>query len=214
MSQPITIEDMYKLFEKTNEQLERSRQEFDRRTAETDRSLAESRAEFDRRMAESKAETDRGIAELRKAVANANRAVDNLTTRWGCFVEELVEPAAVRLFQARGIDVIETYPRAKTKRQGVAMEIDILVVNDTSLVLIECKSRLSRDDVDEFLEKLAKFKDSFPHYKNYRAYGAVAGIEIDQGVDRYAYQRGLFVIEPAGDSVEITNDESFQPRTW
>jgi len=34
MSQPITIEDIYKLFEKTNEKFEQSRQEYDRLAAE------------------------------------------------------------------------------------------------------------------------------------------------------------------------------------
>jgi RecB family endonuclease NucS len=94
------------------------------------------------------------------------------------------------------------------------MEIDILAVDDTELVLVECKSRLSKDDVDEFLEKLTRFKTAFPHYKNHQAYGAVAGIEINEGIDRYAYKKGLFVIKPSGDTVTIINDSDFQPMTW
>jgi hypothetical protein len=42
----------------------------------------------------------------------------------------------------------------------------------------------------------------------------VAGIEINEGVDRYAYQRGLFVIRPSGDTVEIVNDKKFKAMTW
>ncbi|MDJ0545608.1 MAG: DUF3782 domain-containing protein, partial [Microcystis sp. M53601_WE4] len=221
MSQPITIEDIYKLFEKTNEKFEQSRQEYDRRAAEAkaeakaeadrradeyDRRAAEAKAEADRRAAEAKdeadrwaaeadrraAEADRRLAKLEKTVANTSRAVDSLTTRWGRFVEELVEPAVISLFRGKGIDVKETYSRARVKRQGIAMEIDILAVDETEVVLVECKSRLSKDDVNEFLEKLSRFKEAFPHYKNYQAYGAVAGIEIDEGIDRYAYKQGLF----------------------
>ncbi len=217
MSQPITIEDIYKLFEKTNEKFEQSRQEYDRRAAEAkaeaDRRDAEADrrdAEADRRAAEAKdeadrraAEADRRLAKLEKTVANTSRAVDSLTTRWGRFVEELVEPAVISLFRGKGIDVKETYSRARVKRQGIAMEIDILAVDETEVVLVECKSRLSKDDVNEFLEKLSRFKEAFPHYKNYQAYGAVAGIEIDEGIDRYAYKQGLFVIKP-----------SFEPKLW
>jgi RecB family endonuclease NucS len=94
------------------------------------------------------------------------------------------------------------------------MEIDILAVDDTELVLVECKSRLSKDDVDEFVEKLTRFKDAFPHYGNFKAYGAVAGIEINEGIDRYAYRQGLFVIKPSGDGVAIANDNDFKPVTW
>ncbi|ACK66855.1 conserved hypothetical protein [Rippkaea orientalis PCC 8801] len=211
MSEPITLEDIYKLFEKTNqqlnEQLQQSRQEFDRR-------MAEMKAESDRRQAEAKAEADRSMAELQKTVARTSKAVDSLTTRWGRFVEELVEPAIIKLFRERGIDVKETFSRGRVTRQGVAMEIDIVAVDDTELVAVECKSRLSKDDVDEFLEKLQLFKQAFPHFQSFEVYGAVAGIEIDEGIDRYAYKKGLFVIKPSGDTVEIINDSQFRGRKW
>ena len=185
MSTPVTIDDIYKLFQA-------SKEEYDRRAAEADRRMIK----------------------LEKTVDRTSKAVEALTTRWGRFVEELVEPAVLRLFQEKGIDVKEVHPRARTKRQGFAMEIDILAVDDTELVLVECKSRLSKDDVDEFVEKLTRFKDSFPHYGNYKAYGAVAGIEINEGIDRYAYRQGLFVIKPSGDGVAIANDDDFKPVTW
>ncbi|MFM7886728.1 MAG: DUF3782 domain-containing protein, partial [Pseudanabaena sp.] len=174
MSNPVTIDDIYKLFQA-------SQQEQDRRAAEADRGAAEA----DRRAAE----IDRSLVRLEKTVERTTKAVEALTTRWGRFVEELVEPAVLRLFQDKGIGVKEVHPRARTKRQGFAMEIDILAVDDTELVLVECKSRLSKDDVDEFIEKLTRFKDSFPHYRNYKTYGAVAGIEINEGIDRYAYRQ-------------------------
>ena len=196
MSTPVTIEDIYQLFQKSQE--------------ENDRLLAESKAEAERREALAAV----SLAKLERTVERTSKAVDALTTRWGRFVEELVEPAVLRLFQEKGIDVKEVYPRARTKRQGAAMEIDILAIDDTELVLVECKSRLSKDDVDEFLEKLSRFKISFPHYKDYQAYGAVAGIEINEGIDRYAYQKGLFVIKPSGEVVAIANDDNFKPVTW
>ena len=196
MSTPVTIEDIYKLFQKSQE-------EYDRRTAEAKVEAVRIAAEAEIR-----------LARLEKTVDRTSKSVDALTSRWGRFVEELVEPAVLRLFQEKGIDVKEVYPRARTKRQGTAMEIDILAVDDTELVLVECKSRLSKDDVDDFIEKLARFKESFPHYQNYQAYGAVAGIEINEGIDRYAYQKGLFVIKPSGEGVAIANDDNFKPVTW
>ncbi len=207
MSNPTTIDDIYKLFQASQEQ-------YDRRMAESRAEADRRAAELDHIMAKSKAEADRSMAELQKTVDRTTKAVEALTTRWGRFVEELVEPAVLRLFQEKGIDVKEVHPRVRTKRQGFAMEIDILAVDDTELVLVECKSRLSKDDVDEFVEKLARFKNAFPHYGSYKAYGAVAGIEINEGIDRYAYRQGLFVIKPSGDGVAIANDENFKPASW
>ncbi|MDB9403088.1 DUF3782 domain-containing protein [Microcystis aeruginosa CS-1036] len=239
MSEPVTLEDIYQLFRASAEEFDRRLRESDLRRAEMERIFAEAKLENERRAAEAKlenerraaelerqaaeaklesdrraAEADRSMAELKRTVERTSKAVDSLTTRWGRFVEELVEPAVLRLFQEKGIDIKEVYPRARVKRQGIAMEIDILGVDDTDLVVVECKSRLSQDDVDEFIEKLTRFKIAFPHYKNYRAYGAVAGIEINEGIDRYAYKKGLFVIKPSGDTVAIINDADFQPNTW
>ncbi len=239
MSEPVTLEDIYQLFRASAEEFDRRLRESDLRRAEMERIFAEAKLENERQAAEAKlenerraaelerqaaeakleserraAEADRSMAELKRTVERTSKAVDSLTTRWGRFVEELVEPAVLRLFQEKGIDIKEVYPRARVKRQGIAMEIDILGVDDTELVLVELLPRFSQDDVDEFIEKLTRFKIAFPHYKNYRAYGAVAGIEINKGVDRYAYKKGLFVIKPSGDTVAIINDADFQPNTW
>jgi hypothetical protein len=214
MSNPITLEDIYQIFQRAQEETERRAAEFDRRLAESkaeaDRRAAESKAEADRRAAEA----DRRTAELEKLVASTNAAVNNLSSRWGLFVENLVEPAAVQLFQERGIDVKETHKRMKVHRGEIAMEIDIFVVDDTEAVAIEVKSHLTKAYVDEFLDDLSKLKQAFPAYKNYQIYGAVAGIEIDEGVDRYAYKKGLFVIRQSGETVEIVNDHKFKPSPW
>ena len=164
MSKPVTIEDIYELFRASQAEADRkfaeSKAEAERRSAEIDRLFAESKAEDERRKAEADRtmeELKRGIAKLEKTVERTSKAVDSLTTRWGRFVEELVEPAVIKLFQAKGIDVKEVYPRARSKRYATPMEIDILAVDETELVIVECKSRLSKDDVDEFLEKLPQF---------------------------------------------------------
>jgi hypothetical protein len=206
MSEGITIEDIYKLFERSQAELAASRAEYDRRAAEADRRAAEADARI--------AKLEQAVAEATKVAKEANKAVSALTTRWGRFVEELVEPAVIDLFQQRGIDVKEIHPRMRTRKQGFAMEIDIFAVDDDVAVLVECKSRLSQDDVDEFMEKLKRFKLSFPHYSAYRVFGAVAGIEINEGIDRYAEKNGLFVIRPSGDSVTIVNAPDFVPSAW
>ena len=219
MSESITIADIYKLFEQTNAALVSStaalEQSIERSRTEFTRSLAESRAEFDRSFAQSRAEADRRMASLEKTVERTSKAVDGLTTRWGRFVEELVRPAVVRMFRDRDILITRTMERVRSPlSSGSPMEIDILGVNGMKVVAVECKSRLSKDDVDEMGDRLTKFKKAFPEYAQYTLYGAVAGIEINEGVDIYAYRKGLFVIRTSGESVEIANDDKFEPLAW
>jgi len=68
--------------------------------------------------------------------------------------------------------------------------------------------------VKRFLQTLERFKKPFPKHKNDKLYGAVAEIKIDERVNEYAIQEGLFLIQPAGDSVVIANSKDFKARTW
>lgn len=80
--------------------------------------------------------------------------------------------------------------------------------------VIEVKSTLSVDDVNEHLQSLSEFKFFFPEYADRKVVGAVAGIVIDKGAGGCAYQSGLFVVGHSGETVKILNDEKFVPRTW
>jgi chemotaxis protein histidine kinase CheA len=198
-----------------------SKAEADRRAAEADRRAAESKAEADRRAAESKAEADRRSAETEKRLASLDamsaqltQMLNGITTRWGRFVENLVAPNIVRIFQARGIAVQEIHPRMRAARGSLNLEVDIFAVNGAVAVVVEVKSRLTQKNINRFIKNLGQFKQAFPAYKDYQIYGAVAAIEIDQGADRYAYKQGLFVIKQSGNTVEIDNDEDFQPTVW
>lgn len=210
MANPITLDDIYGLFRVSQAEADRRAAEADLRLQHLEQLQAQLGQEADRRSAEA----DRRLAKLERIAANTSREVAGLTSRWGQFVENLVEPAVVRLFQDRGIAVQETYRRMKSSRPGAAMEIDIFAVDGTVAVAIEVKARLSQRDVEDFLGKLGRFKQAFPHQASYQIYGAVAGIEIDAGVDRYAYQQGLFVIKQSGDTVAIANDTAFRPTAW
>ncbi len=70
------------------------------------------------------AEADRRLTRIEQLAAQASQEVSRLGSRWRQFVENLVEPAVVQLFQARGIEMQETYRRLKSKRPAAPMEID------------------------------------------------------------------------------------------
>jgi len=212
------LDDLYAFFRESERQrqeterllrqsIEASRQEFDRRMEE---SKAESKAEFDR----SKEEYDRRIAKTERIAAQTTEAVNNLTSRWGRFVENLVAPAVLRLFQERGILVERTYQRMKAPRGKQNLEIDIFAVNHDVAIVIEVKSRLTQDHVRKFVNTLEIFKTVFTEYQNHQIYGGMAAIEIDGEVDKYAENQGLFIIEQSGDSVCISTDRNFTPRIW
>ncbi|OBU77002.1 hypothetical protein [Cylindrospermopsis raciborskii] len=205
-----------------SQETDRKFQETDRllreQSQETERLLREQSQETERLLREQSQETDRKFQEtdrlLREESKRVNNQIGQLGNRLGEFVESQVRPAAVKLFQERGIAVKEIASNTYIQTGKEGLEIDLLVINSSDIILIEAKSKVSEDDVNEHLERLSKFKRFFPRYESYRVLGAVAGMVIPLDVSRYAYRKGLFVIGQSGDNLVILNDDKFRPRGW
>jgi hypothetical protein len=177
--------------------------EAEQRLKETDHRMQET----ERIIKEQSQETDRRIKQVSKEIGK-------LGNRLGEFVEWQVRPSAVGLFQERGIYVHELQSDVAVKREDGGLEIDLLVVNNTEVVLVEVKSKLTQRDVDEHLQRLEKFKRLMPRYKNMKALGAVAAMVVSDEVANYAYSQGLFVLTQSGENMTILNSTEFQPKVW
>ncbi len=158
-----------------------------------------------RELAEQSKDTDRRLKEL-------GQQIGGLGNRLGEFVEGVLRPGLVRLFQERGIGVHRTLRDVSGDKNGVALQVDLLVVNDTDAVAVEVKSKLTDRDVDDHLERLGRFKILFPEFASKRLLGAVAAMVVTDGAVRYAERNGLFVIAQSGKDAVFLNSEGFEPR--
>ncbi len=181
-------------------------QEIWRLYAETDKKFQETARRFQ--------ETDRRFKETDKKFRETDKKIGALGNRLGQFEEEMVKPGAVALFRERGIDVHSTAQNMSWSDGKSGIEIDLVVQNGKEVVLVECKSELSVDDVNEHLKRVEKFKNYFPAYKDNKVMGAMAAMVIPESVARYAYQKGMFVLAQKGEFMKILNDEKFNAKVW
>ncbi len=202
-----------------------AQKETERRFQETERLLKEQTQETERLLKEQSQETERRFQEterrfqeteriLKQQSKKTDEQIGKLGNRLGEFVEWQIRPSAVRLFKERGIEVHQLQSEVSVQRGDEGIEIDLLVVDDTTAILIEVKSKLSQEDVDEHLERLAKFKQFMPRYQDVRALGAVGGMVVQKNVASYAYRKGLFVLAQSGENIVILNDDKFKPKAW
>ena len=199
-----------RLLRQQSQEASLSRQETERRFQKTERLFQETERRFqetERILREQNRETDRKIQEV-------NQQIGNLGGKWGRFVENMVAPACETLFLSRGIPVHQVSQRVKKRLDNKTLEIDVLITNERHVLVVEVKSSLGVDSVKELIHDLRKFRQFFPEYNQKQLYGAVAGIEIEEGADKYAYRQGLFVLAQSGESVIILNDAQFQPKAW
>ena len=211
---PLTFQDVWRMFQENAQSFKETERLMKERTAETERLMKERTAETERLMKDRDAETALRFKETDRIVKNLSKNIGDLGNRLGEFVEHMVAPAVVRLFQAEGIEVHEVHPGLESKRNGEGIEIDLLVVNDGTLVVVECKSKLTCAHVDEHLVRMEKFKRLLPLYKNHKALGAVAAMVMIDSVKDYAHSQGLYVLCQSGDSVEVSSPTGFQPKYW
>ncbi len=194
-----TADDVWQLLA----ELATAQKETEQRFQETNQRFQET----ERLLKEQAKETDRRIREV-------NKQIGDLGGKWGRFVENMVAPACESIFIKRGIPIHQVSQRIKKRLDGNTLEIDVMVTNEDHVLIVEVKSSLGVADVKELMEDLQQFKKFFPEYAQKQIYGAVAGIEIEEGADKYAYRQGLFVLAQAGETVAILNNLDFQPKSW
>ncbi len=188
--------------------------ETDRKFQETDRKFQNTDRKFQEAAAERSKETDRRFRETDKLLDKLTKNIAGITDSVGLFAENMVKPAVARLFAERGIELTDFFSRASHRKNGNAMEVDVLGSGTKHVVAVEVKFRLGQREVADFLEKLPRFFEFFERYRGLTLYGAVAGMSIDEGVDRFAYNNGLFILAQSGENIRMINDKKFRPREY
>ena len=200
-----------KRFRETDEKLKEMFQETDKRFRETDEKLKEKFQETDRKIQE----TDKQLKEFLKGL---KKLEDTFITKWGRFMEVLVNSGATSALRAVGLSVdhsAKNFTQEVPDAMGRGMEIDVLCWGEDIVVPIEVKTTLKVEDVDEHIERLSRFFECFPTFRGKKLYGGVAGLEFAGEADRYAYKKGLYVLTLKGDRVvEVVNDGKFRPKIW
>ncbi|CAK0758358.1 DUF3782 domain-containing protein [Gammaproteobacteria bacterium] len=204
-----TFGDIRLLFQETERLMKDlfiSQKETDRKFQETDRKFQETDRKFQ--------ETDRKFQETDRKIKELSKNLGDIGNRLGEFVEHMVEPTVVRLFQAQGVAVHEVHSGVQAERNGEGIEIDLLVVNEDVVVAVECKSKLTEEHVNLHVLRMEKLKRMLPAYRHHQAFGAVAAMVVPADIARYAQQQGLYVLAQRGESIEVRNDADFCAKAW
>ena len=221
----------------TDRLLQESKQETDRKIQENDRLLRESKQENDRR----RQETDRKIQEndllLQEIQQKHDRLLQNTQKRlermikenkdyiqqidsrwgnkWGKLMEVLIQGSLLKLLNQIGIKVKKVIPNYEGIRAKQVREYDLVAINGREIVVVETKATLTKQDVDDFLEKIKSFKKFCSEFKHLTGHGGVACFKSAKRVLEYAEEQGLLVIQVLGnDNAVLVNKQGFKPKVF
>jgi hypothetical protein len=185
-------------------------QETGRKMQETDRlikELREEQKETDRMMQENsrlikelreeQKETARQIKELGIQIGGIN---DNI----GYHAEQFFQDVFKRKLEFGRVKYDEMIPNLIHKDKGIKIEFDIVLLNGSSIALIEVKNRIHPSFVKELAEeRIEKFRKYFPRYNDYSAYLGIAGFSFSDEVLGQASKYGVGIAKQVGEGVEI-----------
>jgi len=117
---------------------------------------------------------------MRKAIKKSQKLRDDLWLTQGEVAEDSIRRSVLRNLDRYNIYIREVLLKKKIKDEKtkqILWEYDIIAINDSELVVVEVKNKLTQKHIEYFLEvQLPKFKKLLPEYKDYRMFWWVGGL--------------------------------------
>ena len=182
-----------------NEQMRKSREAFDRRMREREEEARKSREEFDQRMRENDEQLREFREEFKKSIGEINRNLGGIGNTQGEIAEDLFRRNAKPALNDYGMHIDTVH---HSLRATGAREYDIVAVNADQAVVFEIKTKLKAGDIAKFLQtQLPQFKSAFPEFKDYTVYGGVGALVMSKEQEIELSGMGLFVLTQSEDGI-------------
>jgi len=197
-------------FEKVWAALMESRQ----RMEEDRREMKEFQQESQRRIEEIHRKNEKTIADLK---AELSKSVGGISNSLGQLTESMFSPELEKKFSEYGYR-FKTQANNKVFRddQQFVAEVDSILENGEYAMLVEIKTKLTVENVDDHLDRISKIRKHMDTLgDNRKLVGAVAGGIVSSNVMTYAYNRGLYVMVQSGDATKVADTpDGFRAREW
>ncbi|MCP5049147.1 MAG: DUF3782 domain-containing protein [bacterium] len=188
--------------------------------AELRTSLAESQAEINASLAESarqiielkasQAKTDLQIEEMSKGIAEMKKELGGLGRKFGGFTEGMAFPSMEKILRNKfKMDAVST--NVKVNKKGKNMELDVLAANTDSIYVVEVKSHLKDDGLEQIENILHRFFEFFPHHKGKKLYGILAAVNAPGDIRQRVIKKGIYLARIQDDIFKIQVPDSFTP---
>jgi len=164
-------------------------------------------------LAKSQKETARQMQETDRRL---DKQLGKLGNRIGEIVEYMVAPNLRQKFRELGLN----FPQANQNSDvadydnNIFLEIDVKLENGDKVMLVEVKTKPTTKDVQDHIKRLKKMRVYADLHGDKRTFlGSVTGAVVTANVKEYALGKGLYVIEPSGETFNIIPPNG-QPKEW
>ncbi len=178
-------------------------------------SLTIDRKELDRQIKNLQAEqekTDRQMKETDRKLKNLGINLSGISDSNGAFAEEIFYNSLEENMNFANVhfDSISKLFGGQIKTPDgtiIRDQFDIVMINDTSIALIEIKYKAQSDYPKKMVEKkIRNFKLLFPMYEKYNVYLGLGSLSFDDFVVKNAKELGVGLLKQSGNIIEYSTD--------
>jgi hypothetical protein len=213
-------DEIWAILRETSRRQEETAQRYEETTRgyEEIRRLQQETRRLQEETAQQMKETDRRMKETDRRMKETDRRLGKLTNRFGEVVEYMIVPNLVTKFRELGFEFEKTHRDTEIvdRKHDIILEVDAFLENGDKVMIVEIKSKPNIDDVNYQIEKMEKLRTYADLKGDNRKYlGAIGGVVFSESEKTYALKNGFYVIEPSGDTFNITEPKGkYHPREW
>ena len=158
-------------------------------------------------------ETERQVQETERQVKQTSKQLGELGNRLGGITEGLLLPSVRQLLEDElGMDTIIN---ASGHRNGNSFQFDAVGYTNgekNAACVVEVKSHLREEGLQQLLRHLRSFGDFFPEHKDKKLYGMLAAIDVNEDVEKRVLRQGVYLVKVEGDLCRLSKPE--RPRVF
>ena len=166
------------------------------------------------RLARSHEGTEKALQDLAETHKRVTEQLGELGNRFGGFTEGMALPSVREILYDRfGVDAVVF--DAGARRNGRSFQVDAVgTVNGEvgKVYLVELKSRLREEGLQQILQHLKTFGDFFPEHRGKTRYGILVAVDVPEALEKRVLQQGIYLAKIHGDLFELVQPEGFVPK--
>jgi hypothetical protein len=218
----LTFEKVWAAIQATNEQIkangEQMKADGERMKADSERMKEQMKANSEQMKEQMNEQLRITREQLKEQMKETDRRLGKLGNRFGEMVEYTIVPKLAAKFNELGFVFEKTHRDTEIRdlEHNIFTEIDAFLENGDRAMVVEIKTKPSVEDINDHIERMEKLRRYADFHNDKRKYlGALAGVVFGDSEKRYALRKGLYVIEPSGDSFNIVvPDGEYYPHEW
>lgn len=146
-----------------------------------------------------------------------NKQLGEVANKQGRMTEDLVAPSICRILKdvlgcpsSHECSQAERVRRFHPTIKGRRKEFYVIAECDGYILVNETKSKLKPSDIPGLKETIREFRVYFPGYKDLKAIGFLATLDVDESLVKYASREGVLILAVGDELMDVKNEPEFK----